>query len=174
MPGSGWLAEADIFRWAEELAQLSTCLEGQACAVLVKDGSKVIGVGQNRCASQDSACNPPVLWCPNVDANSGPAGALCRPVHAPVAAALNIRFGRRASELLQFAAGHSVEPREVLAAFSVAELEKICGTTLYLVSGEGICSSCRTFLYFLGIKEIRHLSPAYGQVSRYRFNFGEN
>lgn len=76
---------------------------------------------------------------------------LCRPVHAEVAARLNVRPQRVADELAPFAGHLTLSAEQILAAFCAPELALLSGATMYLVGHYWACENCRYFVRTVGI-----------------------
>lgn len=140
--------DEDFFAVGRLLLTRSTCLKTQTAALIVQNG-KIISYGYNMCCPQDQLYGLPVSTCPRMDAVTGTAYELCKPIHAEIVATLN-------------AFGINHVDRKSLWHFPGFTL-KLAGykdffrgkATLYLLGHYWACTECVEFLRYVGITEIK-------------------
>ncbi|MFA5272789.1 MAG: hypothetical protein WC353_01370 [Candidatus Peribacter sp.] len=133
----------------------SNCAKQKLGAALVKDG-KVLSVGWNSCAcggysrSQEISAEK----CERMALPTGQGYERSRPVHAEVAALLNIRPERSAADFERCIS--TVEPTEELVSslFTPEERTLLQGAVLYLSGHTYACDSCQKWARLLGITSI--------------------
>lgn len=160
------------FSRAREASQHSTCVKTKTGAVIVKNG-KIISRGFNLCSPSGVKYGESVKECPRMKIKTGANYELCGPVHAEVAACLNIWPERPAETLGGFAGHFQLTKSETQAAFSMRELRKLDGATLYLVGHYWACDNCVKFLESVGIpKENIKFDPITGSETKERYSKG--
>lgn len=157
------MSDEEVWSTLEKLLDSSTCVKTHTAAALVKDG-KIIAVGYNMCAPEGQSYGDKLSVCPRAKITTGSNYELCAPMHAEVMACLNIRSGRNKEEISNYASHLKLSPEKILEAFSTPELERLNGSTLYLMGHYWACDGCRNFLKVIGITDIKLNSQSAAQV----------
>ncbi len=144
-----------FFAAAQSLTGRSNCAKRKLGAVVVKDGM-VIGRGWNSCrcsgVPRDVGITPDA--CQRMALPTGQGYELSRPVHAEIAAILDVRPGRDPADFEQCIA--TVEPTLALVRelFTTEELALLKGAQLYLSGHSYACVICQKWVELAGITHI--------------------